>query len=113
MSSGNSKKEKGKIKRHSGEMFDIKNEDVLADFLEKRKGRGIVNIDLVETANFHVKSLSDGAQKIIYGVNAGGKSQISEAFSYEIFYGYICAELIMVSRMLLFVYCNVLSEVTN
>lgn len=111
--SGNSKKDKEVIKRHSGEIFDIKNEDVLADFLEKRKGRGIVNIDLVETANFHVKSLSDDAQKIIYGVNAGGSSTISEAFSYEIFYGYICAELIMVSRMLLFVYCNVLSEVTN
>lgn len=61
----------------------------------EKNGRGIVFIDLVKTANFHVNSLSDGARKIIQGTNAGGNSQISEAISYEIFYVYRCAELVM------------------
>lgn len=112
--SGNCKNITQQGKRYSGEIIDIKNEDeeLLEEFLEKN-GRGIVFIDLVKTANFHVNSLSDGARKIIQGTNAGGNSQISEAISYEIFYVYRCAELVMVSRLWLFVYCNVLSEVIN
>ncbi|XP_052681551.1 AAC-rich mRNA clone AAC4 protein-like isoform X1 [Crassostrea angulata] len=78
----------------SGEIFDINNEDVLEKFLEKNE-RGIVFIDLVETANCHVASLSDDARQIIQVTNAGGNSEISEAISYEIFYRYRCAKLVM------------------
>lgn len=72
-------------------------------------GRGIhvVNIDLVPTTDFHFKSLSKGAKKICEHENsAGGNSEISEAFSFEIFARWKKARLDKVSRAWPFVYCN-------
>lgn len=66
-------------------IFVIENENVLEDFLNGN-GRGIVNINLLETANFHKQSLSADTWKMCQpDTNIGGSSQISEAFSYEIF----------------------------
>lgn len=79
--------------------FEIKNPDLLENFISEN-GRGIVYIDLVTTANVHVKSLSDVAQKMCeHGTNAGGSSEISEALSFEFFAIWRGSELEMVSRM--------------
>lgn len=79
--------------------FEIKNPNLLENFISEN-GRGIVYIDLVTTANFHVKSFSDVAQKMCEdGTNAGGGSEISEAFSYEFFAAWRETELEMVSRV--------------
>lgn len=81
--------------------IDIKPED---DFLFKKclteeNTPGIVKIDLVETTDFRVKDLSEGAKKMCEpGVNAGGGSEISEAVSYEIFHTQKGAELLMTEK---------------
>lgn len=90
--------------------INIKPED---DFLFKKclteeNTPGIVKIDLVETTDFRVKDLSEGAKKMCEpGVNAGGGSEISEAVSYEIFHTQKGAELLMVCLVWLCPYCNV------
>lgn len=69
-----------------GLIFNIKNENCLKEFLGNKNGRGIVYIDLVNSKKFSFKSLSDEARKMCEpGNNVGGSSQISEAFSYELF----------------------------
>lgn len=96
--SGNSKNNNIDI-RHFGNIFVIENENVLEDFLNGN-GRGIVNINLLETANFHKQSLSADTWKMCQpDTNIGGSSQISEAFSYEIFAQGRNAQLEKVSRV--------------
>lgn len=70
-----------------GIYFFLKGRSVLKKFiLENRVG--IVFIDIFTTNNFHRKSLSHDAQKMCeHGTNAGGRSEISEAISFEAFYG--------------------------
>lgn len=90
----------------------LENENDLEDFLYNQNGWGIVYINLVKTVNFHVKSLSDEARKMCKpGTNVGGSSQISEAFSYELFARWGFTELEKVSREWPCVYCNVFSWV--
>lgn len=96
-----------------GLIFNIKNENCLKEFLGNKNGRGIVYIDLVNSKKFSFKSLSDEARKMCEpGNNVGGSSQISEAFSYELFARWGITEIEKVSRVWPFVYCNMFSWVT-
>lgn len=92
--------------------FEVLNPGLLENFISEN-GRGIVYIKLVTTANFHVKSLSDVAQKMCeHGTNAGGSSEISEAFSFEFFAKWRGSQLEMVSRVWIsfFIYKCIISS---
>lgn len=99
--SGNSTNDK--VDMHPfGEIFEIENEKVLDDFLQEffEDGHGIININLVKTLKFYFKSLSEEARKMCQpGNNVGGNSQISEAFSYEMFARWGYTKLDKVSRV--------------
>lgn len=96
-------------KHQPGVKLELNNEDLLYNFLDGN-GREIVYIDLVKTEAFCFESLSEEAQGMCKRANAGGQSQISEAFSYETFALWGHTQLEKVSRAWSRVYCNVLSE---
>lgn len=110
--SGNSTNDKVDM-RPFGKIFEIGNEKVLDDFLYG-DGHGRININLVKTSEFYFKSLSEDALKMCQrGNNVGGNSQISEAFSYELFARWGYTEPDKVSRVWSSVInCNVFSWVT-
>lgn len=60
--SGNSKNDKVGI-HPFGKIFEIEKENDLEHFLYEN-WQGIIYINLVKTANFHIKSLSDEARKM-------------------------------------------------
>lgn len=87
------------IRLSGGNYFVLKGRSVLKKFILEN-GVGIVFIDIITTSHFYLKSLSHDAQKMCeHGTNAGGQSEISEALSYETFYGCADATLEKVSKV--------------
>lgn len=87
-----------KSQHQPGVKLTIRNEHLLEDFLYKKNERGIVYIDLAKTETFCLESLSEEAQSMCkHDTNAGGRSQISEAFSYETFAIWGYTQLVKVS----------------
>lgn len=77
------------IHHSGGIIFGLCGRSVLKKFiLENTCSVGIVFIDIINGNQFYLKDLSHDAQKMCeHGTNAGGRSEISEAISFESFYG--------------------------
>lgn len=89
------------IHHSGGIIFGLIGRSVLKKFiLENTCSVGIVFIDIINGNQFYLKDLSHDAQKMCeHGTNAGGRSEISEAISFESFYGCQGATLEKVSKV--------------